>query len=297
MRTLTDLLTEYYEDTKDPTVTNKTRAIRRFNNIQRRIAAGDDYFWKDKEKEILTVANQQDYLLPVDYDKIKSVNMEVNGIGYEVTEIVSVVEFNALNYRGTAETSDYASFYHIKRTGNITKLQLWPTPTQNDLSVNIVFTRKAKDLRFEDYTTGTVSFSNNSKTVTGSGTSWATTNARSGMYIFLDGVAYEIDTVNSTTSITLVLNYEGITLSGQTYKIGDVPIIPEEFADILVIGADLDYFRKRQEASQITIYKKEFIELEDRLLEYSNKGKSTNYVFTPPKQIIPSPNFYPRSIG
>lgn len=71
------------------------------------------------------------------------------------------------------------------------------------------------------YSTGTVSVTNGSATVTGSGTSWATTtNAEVGEYIKLPDLKwYRITAVSSNTSITIEVNYYGSNLSGQSYVI------------------------------------------------------------------------------
>lgn len=69
------------------------------------------------------------------------------------------------------------------------------------------------------YRTGTVSVTNGSTTVTGSGTLWVA-NAVAGYGINLpDGRLYEIASVNSNTSITLGTAYLGSTASGQAYSI------------------------------------------------------------------------------
>lgn len=72
-----------------------------------------------------------------------------------------------------------------------------------------------------NYTTGTISVTNGSATVTGSGTSWSTsTNAEAGEYIKLpDGKWYKITAIASNTSITVEVSYQGSTASGQTYVI------------------------------------------------------------------------------
>lgn len=72
-----------------------------------------------------------------------------------------------------------------------------------------------------NYTTGTISVTNGSATVTGSGTSWATTtNAEANEYIKLpDGKWYKIIAVGSNTSLTIEVSYQGSTLAGQTYTI------------------------------------------------------------------------------
>jgi len=71
------------------------------------------------------------------------------------------------------------------------------------------------------YTTGTVSVSNNSTTVTGSGTSWAT-NAVAGQSILLGGVWYPIAVVTDNTHITIGVPFADVALSGETYTIATV---------------------------------------------------------------------------
>ena len=70
-----------------------------------------------------------------------------------------------------------------------------------------------------DYTTGTVTTTNGSKTITGSGTSW-TTNAWPGdIFIDAGGEYYNIYSVDSATQITLKTAYTGTGGAGQTYTI------------------------------------------------------------------------------
>lgn len=71
-----------------------------------------------------------------------------------------------------------------------------------------------------NYTTGTVSLPNGSKTVTGSGTSF-TANVDAGM-LFIHGTterAYVIASVDSNTQLTLRDAYEGTTLAGASYTL------------------------------------------------------------------------------
>ena len=69
------------------------------------------------------------------------------------------------------------------------------------------------------YKTGTVSVTNGSTAVSGSGTSWVA-NASVGMgFVGPDGKTYEIASVSSDTSITLGSSYSGSTSSGASYAI------------------------------------------------------------------------------
>ena len=68
------------------------------------------------------------------------------------------------------------------------------------------------------YDTGTISVTNGSNTVTGSGTQWIT-GAQVGEAMLIAGELYEISAISSATSITLGKNYLGSTQSGLSYEI------------------------------------------------------------------------------
>lgn len=96
--------------------------------------------------------------------------------------------------------------------------------TSNDTLLVIDNSNKIQKYRGStnaNYTTGTISVTNASATVTGSGTSWnTTTNAEVGEYIKLpDGKWYKITNIASNTSLTIEVSYQGSTLAGQTYTI------------------------------------------------------------------------------
>ena len=70
------------------------------------------------------------------------------------------------------------------------------------------------------FSTGTVSISNDSTTVTGTGTDW--TLELEGRFIFLRDHYYEVSSVDSSTSITIANTYSGTAdISGGTYIIAN----------------------------------------------------------------------------
>lgn len=83
------------------------------------------------------------------------------------------------------------------------------------------------------YINGTVSVTNASVTVTGSGTVWLTEVAAGDLFVVTaNSVVYEVATVASDTSLTLTAPYAGTTASGQSYIIArdftplnNIPII------------------------------------------------------------------------
>jgi hypothetical protein len=79
---------------------------------------------------------------------------------------------------------------------------------------------------------GTVSLTNNSKIVYGSGTTWAAGGkARAGdVFVAPSGALYEVESIESNTELHLVNNYLGATASGQTYALIHTGLLPAELA-------------------------------------------------------------------
>lgn len=86
--------------------------------------------------------------------------------------------------------------------------------------------RNARLLTQAPYSTGTVTISQGSASLTGSGTAWNTVNAfgvknlRAGGRIVLPGddTVYEVDSVSSDTTLTLTDAFRGESLSAETYS-------------------------------------------------------------------------------
>lgn len=83
-----------------------------------------------------------------------------------------------------------------------------------------------------DYSTGTVTVTNGSATVTGVGTSWLA-NVDAGMLFQVSGRYYVVDDVGSNTSLTLRDAYEEATAAGQAYtltRLGTAAVVAETYA-------------------------------------------------------------------
>lgn len=91
------------------------------------------------------------------------------------------------------------------------------------------------------YRAGTVAVTAGSKTVTGTNTQWQNLIfgvAPGATFYGPDGKPYEIDTVNSNTSMTLVTNYSGTTASAQAYAVdptrtGSVASLAAQTSEVL----------------------------------------------------------------
>lgn len=85
-----------------------------------------------------------------------------------------------------------------------------------------------------NYSTGTVSVTNNSQTIEGSGTTW--TSAMVGRKIMLNGLWYAISAFTDADTITIAAPYGGVTLSGATYMIATT-IEDVKVSDLSVKGS------------------------------------------------------------
>lgn len=113
---------------------------------------------------------------------------------------------------------------------------------------------RVPDLSLDDYSAGTSGALNDNLIITGSGTTWDTTFAPGGgnvmninLWIRLpspdgDGNWYQIESIDSATQLTLVQPYQGSTVSGASYTIGQIPLLLEDFQDLLVYRPLMLYF-------------------------------------------------------
>ena len=157
---------------------------------------------------------------------------------------------------------------------------------------------RIKDLSQADYTTGTVSATQNSDVITGSGTTfiknmedrWIRISEPSG-----DGNWYQIKTFTDATHVTLYNNYTGPTISGASYSIGEMPIMPEDYQDLALYRALQIYYNSRvQNPQQSELYKG----LYDSGYEMLNAEfglKTTNVALTDTDAPVYNPNLFVRS--
>jgi hypothetical protein len=92
-----------------------------------------------------------------------------------------------------------------------------------------------------DYSTGTISITTNTTTVTGSGTTFTSAMVGRWLRATTDGFWYPISAFSSTTSITLETYFEGSSVSGDTYLIGESPDIPEDLHEYIPYKATASY--------------------------------------------------------
>lgn len=252
----------------------------------------------------LAVGGLQYYPAPPNYSKMKTVTITIGNLKWTPDEVLTREEWDKLNV--FPYYADIPANYFIYPGGDQgVQVGIWPIPstTGNILSYNYKF--RVPDLSIADYTTpGTVSVSQGGTTVTGVSTTFPiTTNPQleSRWIQFAqptgDNQWYQIDNISSTTTLTLFTPYQGINIAGSsTYTIGQMPILTEDFHDMLLWKVLAYYFTsvvdnkgKREE------YQKYYDTKLELLSEYA--GSNTVHVNLGRRPSRANPNLFPQSIG
>lgn len=245
-----------------------------------------------------SIGGVQFYPFPPNYSKLKDITITVGVLKWTLKEIRTREEWDNLNvFPYYASIPQNFFIYPGGDKGG--QIGIWPIPstTGNVITYNYKF--RVPDLSLADYAIGTLSVSNGSTAVTGAGTSWTpTTNAQlESRWIQIsqtagDNLWYQVQSVNSTTSITLYQPYQGINVSGGSYTLGQMPIIAEDFQDMLVWKALQYYFTSIVDNPQQAAEYKTIYETKLRMLqEYS--GTNTVNVNLSPKGRRRNPNSFP----
>ena len=108
---------------------------------------------------------------------------------------------------------------------------------------------------------------------------------------------YEIAAWVSATEVTLVNQYQGNTITGANYTIGEMSLLAEDYQDLPMYRALSIYFTTRvpdpQRAAGFDKLYKEGVELLDR--EFGSKSWSV--AITPADVEVNNPNLFTRSLS
>ena len=190
-----------------------------------------------------TVANQQFYHYPPGILDLADCTVTINGLAYPVITDDSILQWDRINLVLISTTALPQFIFPRKDDFGI-----WPIP-QGAYTITItVQLRDRTPNNIADITGGTVSVTNNSTTVMGSGTSFA--SYMKGYWFVMNDTAqpgegywYRIASVTDTTHLTLETFYTQDSVTGAAYKIGQSFELPEEVHDDIVQGVVSDYYR------------------------------------------------------
>lgn len=189
-----------------------------------------------------TVAGQQFYHYPPGIFDISDCTITINGLNYPVLANDSNLQWDRINLVLISVTALPQFVFPRKDDFGI-----WPIP-QAAYTINLQVNARDRSITdLADYVAGTVSTTNNSQVITGSGTNF-TANMPGYWFVMNDitqpgqGYYYRIASVQSTTQLTLETYYMGASVSGAAYRIGQTPELPEEVHMNLEQGAVADYY-------------------------------------------------------
>jgi hypothetical protein len=210
-------------------------------------------------KEYLTtslVLNQQYYQFASEILRISEIRV-LNGTTYYTPQLVtSEEEWNNLN--NTTVSGSMPTHYYVR---GFNEVGLYPIPSAavtNGLVVS--YEPQHVDLTADDYTTGTITVSNGSVTITHSATGF--TPQMVGRYLQVtdgtDGKWYRIGAYSSSSVLTLENYYEGIGGAGRSFRIGEVMKIPQAYQDAPVYYALDRYFQTQTDQKTANNYQARF---------------------------------------
>lgn len=188
-----------------------------------------------------TVANQQYYYYPVGTVSVDSATIAIGNVTYTLFPIYDQQLWNFWNTLQVQPTAIPQFIFPRKDDFGV-----WPIPT-DAYTLNFQRFFRDRNLLVADYTSGTVTMTSGSSSVTGSSTTW--TSAMAGRWLTItdtsvpgQGYWYRIASVTNSTTLTLETDWAAATTSGATYRIGETPEIPEEGHVILPWGTASDFY-------------------------------------------------------
>ena len=198
-----------------------------------------------------TTIGVQFYPIPPQVSKIKNDTITVGQLQFTPAPVHSIQEWTRLN--ALPYSSDIPNYYYIYNN----KVGFWPIPSTSGNVITFNYKGRVPDLTFADYSTGTLTtISVADSTVTGDSTAWNATglfplNTDLTYYnLFMrmnppegDGIWYQIKQFNSDTELELVSPVQNsASATVASYVIGQLPLLQEDFHDMMVYGALKTYY-------------------------------------------------------
>jgi len=210
-------------------------------------------------KEYMTAsltAAQQYYQLPAEAIRISEIRC-LNGTNYYTPVLVtSELEWNQLNTISTS--GNYPTHYYIRGFNEVGLYPIPSTTVANGLVVSLE--PQHVDLTHDDFTTGTVTVSNGSATLTHSATGFLPEMVGRWLQVTdgTDGKWYRIAAYTSTSVLTLENYYEGVSGSGRSFRIGEVMKIPNAYQDAPVYYAAERYYMVQNDQRTAPLFAQRF---------------------------------------
>lgn len=198
------------------------------------------------------VSGQQFYQMPEDAQKLKEVIVSNGAYNPPMEQIPDEWAWRMMNM---LSVSGMPSHYWVR--GN-NEIGLYPIPAYTTTKgIELVFSPKQVQMTQDDYLTGTVTVSNGSTTVTGSGTVFTATMVGQ-WFQTTDGTDenfYKVASFTSGTQVDLENFYQGTSGGSKTFRIGQVMDLPEEWLESPVDYAMYRHYLRRGDVGKAADFK------------------------------------------
>lgn len=248
----------------------------------------------------ITTVGVQSYPIPANVSKIKNDTITLGQLVYTPAPVQSIQEWTMLN--ALPYTSDIPNYFFIYQN----EVKFWPIPSSSGNIITFNYKSRVPNLSFADYSTGTLSsIAVDDNTITGVGTTWNTVGTYPlntdlsffNLYLKItppsgDGLWYPIQSFQSDTAVTLYTPVQmAPSATAASYTIGQLPLLQEDFHDMLVFGALMIYFSSIvKDKTQYEVYKDLYNTRMELLKDYAG-SKSVN-VDLGQQPIQNNPNLY-----
>lgn len=300
MLSYSNYLSQFQDLTQNSTTSNATRGAFLINQGLRDLTT--KFYLNEVSQNFPggTVAGQTAYQLPYNIKELVDFYIVSGSLRYVLREVPSAEYFDRLQF--AQYSSDIPQYYWVFAG----QINIFPTPASSGNQMTFRYKERLRDLSQVDYTTGTVSITTLTNTVTGSGTTWTedmanrwiriaantTSNTTSG-----DNEWYQIFSVVDSTHVTLFNQYQGSTVAGGTYTIGEAPLLPEDYQVVALYYALWIYYTSIvPNANQAKLYR-ELYDYGYAKLDAEFGDKSTDVRIIGSNTDLTNPNLYTRSLG
>lgn len=304
MKTYTSYLTDITRIINNSSTDNISWAMETVNDSIRYLVS--KYYMNERSYTFPggTVAQQQFYNLPPQVKKLINVTVKVGGVIWQPKECPTRQYWDALNV--VQFYQDFPSFFFVYNG----QVGLYPTPSSSNNILTMNYKTRIPELTMPDVST--IGGASATVTIAGASTGvvsnlsilkkwmvgqWiqipiSSTDATSG-----DGQWYQIDSVLNGTTAYLKNNYDGNSVTGASFTIGQVPILPEDYQDLPLYRMAIIYYTTRfPDATRAQLYQGLYDEGEKRLNEEFG-SKTSNIQLTDTDAPVINPNLFQQNIS
>ena len=248
----------------------------------------------------ISVGGQQYYRLPPNYSKLKDVTITIGSLKWTPKEVLTREEWDKLNvfpYYG-----DIPNNYFIYPGGDKGgMIGIWPIPSTSGNTITFNYKFRIPDLSLPDVT-GTATVVKGATAVTGASGLIPTVNPQleSRWIRFAqpdgDNLWYQVASVDSTTALTLYQPYQGTSLTTKAFTMGQMPLLMEDFHDMLTYACLKIYWGTiKRDSDRFKMFEELYSQKQKQLDEYA--GSKTTNVNLGRRPLMRNPNIFQQNIG